>query len=65
MVDRICRSLLSDDSLRSSFNNIFLASKADENDEAEGQVQMWLWDMTGDFKLDRAVALLRFAGIVV
>lgn len=64
-VEWLCNSFLARDSIRKSLNELFNAiSFPEEVNDADGDVRYWLWDlMNGDFRLDRALRLLRFAGI--
>jgi len=64
-VEWLCNSLLSRDSISRSLNAVFTAvASVEEVEEAEGDARYWLWDlMLGDFRLERALSLLRFAGI--
>jgi hypothetical protein len=65
VVERLCNAFLANESLHGSLNTVFRAvASTNEADEAEGDARFWLWDvMSSTFRRDRALAILRFAGI--
>ena len=65
VVKWLCNAILADESLAVSANTVFRSiASAVEVDEAAGDIRYWLWDlMSGEFSHDRALKLLRFAGV--